>query len=91
MLLGIKSRQILLGRHLWAGSLALLLIGLFHWSRPDLPVAMSLRLALGDVALVWVLILMATSSDRAVSYPGISSWKWLHQGAYLIFYLSALH
>ncbi|OJI09482.1 MAG: hypothetical protein COV08_00895 [Candidatus Vogelbacteria bacterium CG10_big_fil_rev_8_21_14_0_10_49_38] len=46
---------------------------------------------LGLGALTWALILMATSSDRAVDYLGISSWKWLHQGAYVIFYLASLH
>ena len=32
-----------------------------------------------------------TSFDRAVSFLGISSWKWLHSFTYVIFYLVALH
>jgi len=36
-------------------------------------------------------VLAATSFDRAVSFLGISSWKWLHTFTYVIFYLVALH
>lgn len=46
---------------------------------------------LGLVALVWTLILALTSSDRAVNFLGISSWKWLHSMAYVIFYLVCAH
>ncbi len=46
---------------------------------------------MGVIALFWALVLLATSSDRAVNYLGISSWKWLHTGAYLTFYLTAVH
>lgn len=45
----------------------------------------------GVVALLWALILAATSSDRATRFLGPSAWKWLHGGAYTIFYLVALH
>lgn len=45
----------------------------------------------GVVALVWALILAGTSSDRATRFLGPSAWKWLHGGAYTIFYLVALH
>ena len=41
----------------------------------------------GVVALVWALILAGTSSDRATRFLGPSAWKWLHSGAYTIFYL----
>lgn len=46
---------------------------------------------MGLIALAWALVLAATSSDRAVNFLTISSWKWLHHGAYIIFYLAALH
>lgn len=46
---------------------------------------------MGVIALFWALILLATSSDRAVDFLGTSSWKWLHTGAYIIFYLTAIH
>lgn len=46
---------------------------------------------MGLTALIFALILAATSSDRAVSLLGVSSWKWLHMFAYVIFYLAALH
>ncbi|OGC47420.1 MAG: hypothetical protein A3A94_03265 [Candidatus Portnoybacteria bacterium RIFCSPLOWO2_01_FULL_43_11] len=46
---------------------------------------------LGLIALFLTLLLAATSSDRAVNFLGISSWKWLHYSAYTIFYLTASH
>jgi methionine sulfoxide reductase heme-binding subunit len=46
---------------------------------------------LGLVALFWALVLLATSSDRVVNYLGYSAWKWVQNGAYIIFYLVVLH
>lgn len=46
---------------------------------------------LGLVALGWLLVLLATSSDRAMRFLGPSAWKWLHTGAYVVFYLVVLH
>lgn len=46
---------------------------------------------MGLMALTFALALAATSSDKAVSYLGISSWKWLHNFTYVIFYLIVLH
>ena len=46
---------------------------------------------LGLIALFWALVLAATSSDWAVNFLGVSSWKWLHTSAYTIFYLVAAH
>jgi len=46
---------------------------------------------MGMVALILGLVLAATSFDKAVSFLGISSWKWLHMMSYVIFYLVALH
>lgn len=46
---------------------------------------------IGLTALLLALALAATSSDKAVSFLGIGSWKWLHMFAYAIFYLSVLH
>ena len=45
----------------------------------------------GLVAMFWALVLTATSSNRAVSVLGASAWKWLQYGAYVVFYLVALH
>lgn len=45
----------------------------------------------GLVALVWTLILAATSSDTATRLLGPAAWKWLHSGAYIVFYLAVLH
>jgi len=46
---------------------------------------------MGLVALVLALVLASTSFDKAVSWLGVSSWKWLHMLSYVIFYLAALH
>lgn len=46
---------------------------------------------IGAQALVWALVLAATSSDRAVRALGPPAWKWLHHGAYVVLYLSAVH
>ena len=45
---------------------------------------------IGLVALMFALLLAATSSDRAVRRLG-SGWKWLHHSALFVFYLSLLH
>lgn len=45
----------------------------------------------GVVALVFALVLAATSSDRALRRLGASAWKWLHHSALFVFYLSLLH
>ncbi len=45
----------------------------------------------GLVALVLCLPLAATSGDRAIDRLGGSAWRWLHSGAYAVFYLSVLH
>lgn len=45
----------------------------------------------GLVALGWMLMLLATSSDRALRFLGPAAWKWLHHGAYVVFYLVILH
>lgn len=177
MLLGIKSKKVLLARHALVGSLAVISVYLFWLSRPELAAEMRLWRAFGDagftflfvvlaigpvaklwgpalrvvpwrretgiwfamlviihgilvlnnwvqwsvmkffgyeflpelsrwarlepgfglanllglIALFWVVVLVATSSDRAVNFLGVSSWKWLHHGAYIIFYLVAAH
>ena len=45
----------------------------------------------GLVALVFAATLAATSFDRAVNWLGISSWKWLHMLALVVFYLGVIH
>lgn len=46
---------------------------------------------IGLVAVVWLVVLAATSTDRALRRLGPAGWKWLHTGAYTAFYLSVLH
>lgn len=46
---------------------------------------------MGLLAMLFALVLAATSFDRAVSFLGVSSWKWLHSFTYVIFYIVALH
>jgi sulfoxide reductase heme-binding subunit YedZ len=46
---------------------------------------------LGLMAVLIALPLMATSTDWAVRMLGASAWKFLHYGAYTIFYAVALH
>lgn len=45
----------------------------------------------GLVAVLWMIMLLATSSDRAVNFLGPQSWKWVHGGANVVFYLAILH
>lgn len=45
----------------------------------------------GLVALAWLLILLATSSDRALRFLGPPAWKWVHHGSYVALYLVLLH
>lgn len=46
---------------------------------------------MGLAAVTLGLTMAATSFDRAVSFLGISSWKWIHGFAYAIYYLASLH
>ena len=46
---------------------------------------------LGLLATLIALPLMATSSDWAIRALGGSAWKFLHYGAYIIFYLVVMH
>jgi methionine sulfoxide reductase heme-binding subunit len=46
---------------------------------------------IGIMALTMLLILLATSSNYAVNLLGNKGWKFLHMGAYTIFYLVFLH
>ena len=45
----------------------------------------------GLVAVGWLLVLLATSSERAVRWLGPRGWKWLHGGSNVVFYLAVLH
>jgi len=45
----------------------------------------------GIIATLIALPLMITSANWAVKRLGGSSWKWLHYGAYTVFYLVVLH
>lgn len=46
---------------------------------------------LGFVAFLWIAILALTSSNRAMKWLGASSWKWMHTGSNIVFYLIAIH
>lgn len=46
---------------------------------------------IGVVALVFALVLAATSSDWALRRLGAPAWRWLHHSALFVFYLSLLH
>jgi len=46
---------------------------------------------LGMLAFFWLLVLTATSSDWAMNRLGSAAWKWLHNGAYIVFYLIVAH
>ena len=50
-----------------------------------------LATTLGYIGLFWAVVLMLTSSDRAVNWLGISAWKWLHTMTYVIFYVISAH
>lgn len=45
----------------------------------------------GIIATLIAIPLMITSANWVVKHLGSSSWKWLHYGAYTVFYLVALH
>jgi methionine sulfoxide reductase heme-binding subunit len=47
--------------------------------------------AIGMVAIFLSLVLLATSSNWALSLLGPSAWKWLQYAAYTVFYLVTLH
>lgn len=46
---------------------------------------------IGLLALVWALALAATSGERALRALGPAAWKWLHNGAYVVFWLTTAH
>ncbi len=46
---------------------------------------------LGFVAFLWIAILAFTSSNKAMKWLGASSWKWIHTGSHIVFYLVAIH
>jgi sulfoxide reductase heme-binding subunit YedZ len=46
---------------------------------------------LGIVALAYALVQLATSNDASIRLLGGSAWKWVQQGAYVLYALVALH
>ena len=46
---------------------------------------------MGLVAMAWLLVLLATSSDLAVRRLGAGVWAWLQGFAHVVFYLAVLH
>jgi sulfoxide reductase heme-binding subunit YedZ len=46
---------------------------------------------MGLVAMAWLLVLLATSSDRAVRRLGPAVWSWIQGFAHVVFYLVVLH
>lgn len=51
----------------------------------------SLANLLGMAALVFALLLAATSFGSVIKFLGVESWKWLHGFVYVIFYLISAH
>lgn len=54
---------------------------------PGFGLANLMGVAAGAIALV----LLATSTDRAIQLLGAGPWKLLHQGTYVVLWLTALH
>lgn len=46
---------------------------------------------MGLVAMAWLLVLLATSSDRAMRRLGPAVWSWVQGFAHVVFYLVVLH
>jgi sulfoxide reductase heme-binding subunit YedZ len=46
---------------------------------------------IGMLAIFLTLVLVATSSNRAVKLLGSSAWKWVQYGSYTVFYLVVIH
>lgn len=46
---------------------------------------------LGITALILALILAMTSFDKVIKYLGYSSWKWVQNFTYVVFYLVVFH
>ena len=46
---------------------------------------------MGVVAVLWLLVLLATSSDAAMRRLGPGVWAWVQGFAHVVFYLAALH
>lgn len=64
----------------------------FNWNLgPTISSPVGLPNLMGLAALAAGLLLAATSTDRAVAFLGIGSWKWLHYLVYAIFYLVLGH
>ena len=75
---------------IWFFLLALFhLIRVFNYSQ--LEPGNELAGFLGYIGLFWGFLLAATSSDKAVNFLGIDSWKWLHNMSYVIFYVVVGH
>jgi len=51
----------------------------------------TLTMLLGIVSFFWTFILAITSSKKAINFLGPVSWKWIHNFAYVIFYLVTFH
>jgi sulfoxide reductase heme-binding subunit YedZ len=46
---------------------------------------------LGLLAMMWTLVLVATSTDWAVRRLGPRAWKWLHNATHTVFWLVTAH
>lgn len=79
----------------WVGWDMYSLLGFQYIDRLDLFVraepGFGLANLAGLLALFFAIVLGVTSSDRAVNFLGILSWKWLHSFAYVVFYLILIH
>jgi sulfoxide reductase heme-binding subunit YedZ len=63
----------------------------FDWIEVGLEVLLRTYLTVGAAAMIGLMVLAATSSDRAVSRLGGARWNRLHRGVYAIAALSLVH
>ena len=62
-----------------------------HWDVLGYLSEMRLSNLVAFVALFWALILTVTSFGSVIKFIGVSSWRWLHSFAYVVFYLIGAH
>ena len=67
------------------------LIALFDEVNAKIAIQRKAANTLGFVAFLWIAILAFTSSNRAMKWLGASSWRWIHTGSHIVFYLVAIH
>ena len=62
-----------------------------QWDVAGYMAGMRLSDLVAFAAVFWALILTVTSFGRIIKFLGVSSWRWLHSFAYVVFYLIGAH